>query len=73
MFPTLYKVTYGIEEAPYELTVQGIIYADNIIDATQKIADWYGKDDIAVLEVHLMEHQLAELTEAEYNRLLTFL
>ena len=70
MYPVLYKVSYWAEDLQKELTARGIIYADNVIDATAKIADWYGENEISSITINILEYQLFEISEEEYNAFL---
>ena len=69
-YPTLYKVSYWDEDTSKEIYAQGIIYSTSLIDAIEQITDWYGDDNISSVTVNLLEHQLFELTETEYNAFL---
>ena len=69
-FPTLYKVSYWDDIEKKENIARGIIYAESLSDAVAQITDWYGDDDISSIEVHLLEHQLFEITETEYEAFL---
>ena len=66
MYPVLYKVSYWAEDLQKELIARGIIYADSIIDATEKIADWYGENEISSITINILEYQPFEISEEEY-------
>ena len=66
-YPTLYKVRYYEPDALEDKLAYGIIYAENLSDAIAQIVDWYGDDEISSVEVHLLEYQLFEISEDQYQ------
>ena len=70
MYPTLYKVEYWDDIDQKTIIARGLIYADTARDAVAQIEDWYGEDTINSVEVHLLEHQLIEISEEQFQSLL---
>jgi hypothetical protein len=69
-YPTAYKVEYWDDFTQQTKTTYGLIYATTAGDAVAQIEDWYGADTINSVEVHLLEHQLIEISKDYFNTLL---
>ena len=69
-YPTLYKVEYWDDCENTIKTTYGLIYATTTGDAIAQIEDWYGADAIESVEIHLLEHQLIEISKDYFNVLL---
>ena len=67
LYPVLYKVSYWDDISTECLKRNGIIYALGITDAIAQITNWYGEDDIDSVSVTLLEYQLFEISDAEYD------
>lgn len=69
MYPTLCKVIYFDENEARAVTKCALIYADNFVDAAQKIEDYYGSDNIESLSIQMYDVCFWEVSEDEANRL----
>lgn len=65
MYPTLCKVTYFDENEARAVTKNALIYADNFVDAAQKIEDYYGSDNIESLSIQMYDVCFWEVSEDE--------
>lgn len=70
MYPTLCEVIYFNESEARAVTKYALIYADNYVDAAQKMEDYYGSDNIESLSIHMYDIGLWEVSEDEANHLI---